>query len=321
MSYFASIMAAVTIQLRVHSPSLTKMFGGFLNDIQSRTRPLFIGAEIHLLPLIIQPLLLDEEVITPTAKLVSTLLSVLNRFPFDWGADRQYRKIYKAILRVMLLLVHDAPKFVAACYFDFVTAMPIAFKKLRNVVLSCHPLMENVQPVSSFLTTRNQIYDKVISGPYEATERLTELVCDEWAKNGSLSLTEVGKFILYTFKATVRSEVDEASMQKHTLWQLVRGILILCKNEAAATVVIEVLFDQVRYDCHQTRFFQTMLNLLWLQDMNWDGVTIQTIIFWVLTSRTHMMEMVPQGVKQMHEKLVTDSTFQALLADYSITSK
>lgn len=316
MSYFASVMASVTIHLRDRSTVFTKMFGGFLNDIQSGTRPAFIGAWIHLLPLVIQPLLLDEEVITPTAKLVTALLFVLNRFPVDWEKYPQYRKIYKAIVRIMLLLVHDAPRFVAGCYFDFVTTIPLAFKKLRNIVLACHPLTENVQFMSSALTTRNSVYEMIFSGQFDAGDKFTRHINTEWTKNGVLSLFEVAKFIVYSFKMTVRGEVDQTVMPQHILWQLIKSILVSCKDEPAATVVIEVLFDQIRHDCLQTRFFQTVVQLLWKEEMNWDGVTLQTIIFWVLMSRTRGMEVIPAGVRDLKEWLAKESSFQDILSEY-----
>ena len=38
-------------------------------------------------------------------------------------------------------------------------------------------------------------------------------------------------------------------------------------------------------------FWFSIIALLWEQDMNWDGVTIQSIIFWVLMTRTEWGEV------------------------------
>lgn len=74
VGYFASVRANVVRDPRKYAfgteSALAKTFGGFLSDTQPNAQPRFVGAWMYLFPLIIHTLLLDEELLNPTVRLV-----------------------------------------------------------------------------------------------------------------------------------------------------------------------------------------------------------------------------------------------------------
>lgn len=49
------------------------------------------------------------------------------------------KDIYKGVLRILLILHHDFPEFVAENHFQFCTVIPAHCSQLRNLVLSAYP--------------------------------------------------------------------------------------------------------------------------------------------------------------------------------------
>jgi len=280
MSYFAAVIGNVFIQLRVYSMRFAMMLGGFLKDTRPELFPRLTGAWIHLFPLAAQTLLLDEAVFPPTAGLVVSLLGVLDRFPADWGRRVACRRLYKAVLRTVLLLVHDAPRFVCGYCFDFVAAVPVVFRVLRNVVLCCRPPQQDVAPMTSFRAAEKEA---VLSG--------------DLGECGPLSVAKAGGFFLIAFLAAPGADA------KNPLWQLLERMLGQCRTAENATAVVEALFDHVRFECSQTRLFVAVIVRLWEGGTNWDGVTARGVIFSVLSARTRGLEVTPAGLAGLRKKL------------------
>ena len=73
------------------------------------------------------------------------MYGVMNNFPVDWDQYKTYRKFYKAILRITLLVVHDYTIYVMMYYFLFVVKIPLRFRRLRNFILAI-PLEQDQIP-------------------------------------------------------------------------------------------------------------------------------------------------------------------------------
>lgn len=314
MNYFTSVMSNVILHLRVHSVAFAKMFGGFLNDTQPNAHPRFTGAWLQLFPLVVQMLLLDDDIFPPTAKLVVSLLQILNRFPWDWGEREKFRKLYKGILRTILLLVHDAPRFVCGYYFDFVTVIPLHFRRLRNIILCCKPPTEPHVLMSSCLLTRIPPYDKLFTGQFGANEALGRLMTS-WNVDGKLSSYEIGRFILYSWRITVRGDLDDSNVFNHPLWHLIRYMLMCCISISNVTVIVECLFDHLRFECAQTKFFVSAVAILFREvDVNWDGISIQDIIYSVMMARKEGVEPIPSGIIDLNQRLSQMDGFHTLFS-------
>lgn len=341
LDYFATILANVTLQLR---SQYTSFFGGFLNDtrpikncspypisanIQTHypfpypyANPQLMGAWLYIFPLVIQPLLLDDSVFLPTSLLVVAMLNILARFPLNWGEYPEYRKCYKAILRIILLIIHDAPRFVRGYYFDFVSVIPLHFRKLRNVILTCgNTLQDQAQNfgndrfiLSKFAILKNDRLDRILSVGFIPNDGFNEIIND-WVKS-MFSLSEIGQFLIYSFKYLFYNDkpIDE-NTGKSLLWSMVKCILFSANTLRNAETVIECLFDMLRFDCKQTRFFNETLFLAFTKlDLNWDSVTVQDIIFTVLMQRSFGIQPIPQGVTALRDMLEPLDHFKNLLS-------
>jgi hypothetical protein len=313
MSYFASIMSNIVLQLRPIA-ALAKTFGGFLTDIKPLHQPRFAAIWFYLLPLVIPPLLADDDALAPTSQLIVAMLSVLSRFPADWGCCAAWRKCYKAILRTLLLIVHDSPRFVAGFYYDFLATIPVQFRRLRNVILCCKP-GEPVAFMSHALKLSGPLYDRVLNSQYLTVDTIAQLFDDRRGKP-FLAVAEVDLFLMHVFKVNVRADVDERAIGQHLVCQLVQLMLMWCKSVRAAATVVEGLLDQVRFDCLQSRFFVSLIMFIVALDMTWDGVALQDIVFAVVLARTQGLDLVPVGAKTLWQRLLQIEGFRAVVESH-----
>ena len=120
----------------------------------------------------------------------------------------------------------------------------------------------------------------------------------------------------YSFKYLFYNDkpIDE-NTGKSLLWSMVKCILFSANTLRNAETVIECLFDMLRFDCKQTRFFNETLFLAFTKlDLNWDSVTVQDIIFTVLMQRSFGIQPIPQGVTALRDMLEPLDHFKNLLS-------
>lgn len=341
LDFFASILANITLQLR---GQFATYFGGFLNDtrpikqcspyaISSNilchypfpypyANPQLMGAWLYIFPLVVQPLLLNDEVFLPTSLLVVAMLNILARFPLNWGDYNEYRKCYKGILRIILLIIHDCPRFVRGYYFDFISVIPLHFRKLRNIILTCgYTLKDQAQNfsadrfiLSKFAILKNERFERILSVGFIPNDAFNEMI-SEWNKT-MFSLYEIGPFFIYSFRYLFYSEkqIDE-NAGKMMLKSIVHCILYSANTLRNAMTVVECLFDMLRFNCKQTLFFiETIVSAFNELELNWDSVTIQEIIFTVLMQRSFRIQPVPFGVIELRKLLEPKDNFKKLLS-------
>jgi hypothetical protein len=313
MRYFASVMSNVVLELRQFLP-LAKMFGGFLTDIQPISKPRFTAVWFFLLPLVIPPLLSDDAVLIPTSQLVVSMLLVLNQFPLDWGSSRKWRKCYKAILTTLLLIVHDSPRFVARFCYDFLSATPLHFPRLRNIILSCRPI-ETTLPDPLALKKLIPLFDSALGSQRLNFEPISQIFGDR-RQSPFLGVGEIDFFLMYAFSTRVRGDFDERAIPNHVIGQFVQCVLKVAQSVRNACVVVEGLLDQLRFDPQKTTFFISLVLFLGGLDLCWDGVSLRDIIFAVVIARTEMIEPVPAGAALLRDKLMEIEGFKNLVANY-----
>ena len=306
MSYFVSLVSSVLLEFRVSSLEILTVFGGFVKDLLNFHR--FVGVALCIFPIAIQPLLLEDGLKGPTSRLVVSVLNILNSFPTDWSSYPKFRSIYKSILRILLLICHDAPQFIAGYYFDFVTVIPMRFKRLKNIVLCCRPPSGHSPLFMPFLSSRIDAYDSILHTHSGVAEKVA-VIFNEWTTSKRPLEVEIGQFLLYTFKDSHERGIqfDKQTIATHPLWNMTKLILLTCKTVSHATAVVESLFDQISFSSLRTELFSTVVLGLWTISLNWDGITIQNIISDVLQSRTLNMDAVPTGTSQIHMAIFGDA--------------
>lgn len=313
IEFFSSVMANVVLNLRDcgETQDFKSLFGGYLNDIKPEQQPIFIGAWIYLFPIIMQSLVYDKDKRYPTSRLFCILFMILNHFPENWGQFPEYRKIYKSIIRATLIIVHDVPGFVSGYYFDFICLIPLRFRRLRNIILSCATPGKSTIIYSSFLKNRKE-YENLFSNSYNIHEAMKMLIFS--GKNDNEFMFEIGKIILYLYHSS-QKEIDETNINSHPLWQLVNFLFMGCYTSKYAALIVEILFDQIRFDSPITRSFILIVYFLFNVKLKWENISIQEIIVSILIQRTKGIQT-PEGLQLLHEKLEENENFNIYFNKY-----
>ena len=170
------------------------------------------------------------------------------------------------------------------------------------MILSCRPRTEYIPVLSKF--PEDATYSAIISGD----QAILKASMHRWRRNGMLDETAIGKCVLYAFLTFCSGEVDDNTVRSE-LFKLVNLMLATCADARDAAALIEMLFDHVRFDCHQTSIFVLLVISLWRCEKRWNEATIQDIIVSTITSRRNNVTCVPQGVEDIHRQLSLDPQF------------
>jgi hypothetical protein len=293
MSYFAAIVSRAILQLRFHVKICATMFGGFLNDIKPSDRPQLIAVWFYTMPLVLPALLADENLWLPTGGLVVAMLYPLGNFPPDWGTRTECRRVYKAILRTLLLIAHDAPRFIAEYWFDFVSAVPLCFRRIRNVVLAC-AVPDPILCKSAGIT--EAIIALKAHAPIAPQVTTAAVIACLGDVRGKPLVRDFGRvFVVYAGAAEDKERDD-------VLWRVVRVLLSLCTAVEMGVTFCEAIVDMLRHPCAQTASFLTVAELASTLDMAWDGITLQQVLLAVVAARIEVAP-VPAGVKRFEERI------------------
>ena len=84
VKYFAFVMKHV-IAVGVEQSHGLEIFGGFMTDILPTRNERLAGVFLHVVPIVLHGLLLQRDFLAQTASLVTSLLSVCDRFPRNLG--------------------------------------------------------------------------------------------------------------------------------------------------------------------------------------------------------------------------------------------
>jgi Cell division control protein, negative regulator of transcription len=75
------------------------------------------------------------------------------------------KDLYKGVLRILLILHHDFPEFVAENHFEFCNVIPAHCAQLRNLVLSAYPLPSRSCLILSGRASRLSASKKCVRSP------------------------------------------------------------------------------------------------------------------------------------------------------------
>ncbi|KAK6464630.1 CCR4-Not complex component, Not1-domain-containing protein [Scheffersomyces coipomensis] len=113
-----------------------------LTLVQPIIFPAFIFAWITLIShRMLLPRLLelpDKAGYNSVVKLLSALLKFQSIYSRE-GNNDVFNVIFKAINRIFIGILHDYPEFLVECHYQLITALPVGFIQLRNIILSATP--------------------------------------------------------------------------------------------------------------------------------------------------------------------------------------
>lgn len=80
------------------------------------------------------------------AKLIETLLNYTGQLMKPTGETIMAQNFYRGVMRVLLVIHHDYPEFLAEHHFRFCNSIPIHCTQLRNLIVSAYPSHINDMP-------------------------------------------------------------------------------------------------------------------------------------------------------------------------------
>jgi hypothetical protein len=234
-----------------------------------------------------------------TGPLLNYLLLMLRDFPPNWGRQPGWRKLYKCILRVVLLVLHDAPDLIGVRFEEVVGGIPFSFRKLRNVLLSCSfKRLFDQAPIPYF--------DELAQGKRPAADGLR--ACR--AINVHIQV-----FIDYLFRFYVDPQRKEVVKQT-VVWRQCFGMLEHLDGYGSAMLVLESIMDQLRTEGARTSFFVDLVFALYETELEWDRVSAKDIIFSGIMQRTTRVAPVPVGAVNLRKRLERLDSFQTMVLSY-----
>ena len=279
--FFSSVLATTIIHLRNRS-NIASTFGGFLFDIRPVKIPILTSVWMYLLPLVIPPLLQYTNFWAALSHLIGYVLERFSKFPANWGDLPHFRKFYKSLLKLILLIIHDSPKYVAQYCFDFVSNIPLKFRRLRNIILST-----NCNDINDISNHSHELDLQILKGADTFPNFISNL------KEKTFS-----KFELIFIDIWCRTKSD------YHVWVFARGFLLAVDNSEDATLIIEALFDCLRARTKQTADFENVICKLYNElDVTYNQMTIKEIIIAVLNARYDNLPPIPYGLTSLNEKI------------------
>ncbi|CAI6340370.1 unnamed protein product [Periconia digitata] len=125
--------------------------------LQPHNFPLFAFSWLHMIAhRIFIPAMLEsgkDERWDVYAKLMETLLRYTGQLIKPTGEAMAAQQFYRGVLRVLLVIHHDYPEFLAENHFRFCNSIPMHCTQLRNLVVSAYPsnILEMPDPFTAGL--------------------------------------------------------------------------------------------------------------------------------------------------------------------------
>ncbi|KAF1959685.1 Not1-domain-containing protein [Byssothecium circinans] len=125
--------------------------------LQPKNIPLFTFSWLHLIShRIFVPAMLEDSKDSRWdfyAKLMETLLVYTGQLIRPTGETIPAQNFYRGVLRVLLVIHHDYPEFLAENHFRFCNSIPMHCTQLRNLIISAYPsnILEMPDPFTNGL--------------------------------------------------------------------------------------------------------------------------------------------------------------------------
>jgi hypothetical protein len=133
---FTSFASMLLVFLRGNA-RIVPALAGLLVDLAPTVYPMMTVSWLQLFPILLTALIDGGVSLWPgVAKLFELGLGALQKFPPLWPRVAALRSLYKGLLRLMLLVLHDFPGFVARFNLELLAAVPVRFRRIRNVIMA-----------------------------------------------------------------------------------------------------------------------------------------------------------------------------------------
>lgn len=225
------------------------------------------------------------------------------------------KKLYEGSLRVLLMLLHDFPSFLAAYHVSFCNVIPGNCVQLRNIVLSATP--KGISPPDPFtpnlkidlLTEISQsptILSNVL-GPIESFKDHLDVFLQDGQRRsfltGILSLlwkdgtsdvdsAKVNSLVVYVgAHALSRLQSSQISLSRTPEIEVMQKLMEL--NDRGRYVALSAIANQLRYPSSHTHYFSCVLLFLFSESTS---VAVKEQVTRVLLERLIVNRPHPWGL-------------------------
>lgn len=203
--------------------------------------------------------------------IVESLLSVFRDFPQNWEFLEHYVVLYKAVLRLLLLISHDNINFMRKFRFRFLYTVPLEFRRLRNIILCSSPVMEHGSDL----------------GPQDRVEMIMRF-----------NLKGEGNYSRLLSNILEYCKICDRPKLYNNLNTITRSYLTVKQSSYEVKCFIEALFDFISNGSHDyTPIFVRLIDNAYRElKFTYEGVSLQQLIRVVYKQRCCTIKPVPKGL-------------------------
>ena len=284
-------------QLDSISLQILGVFGSALHVVQPCVLPTFTFAWLELVShrMFLPNLLLakGQKGFGLAHQLLIDLFTFLHPYLTKGELDSSIRELYKGVLRVLLVLLHDFPEFLAEYHTSFVSLIPNNCIQLRNIFLSAFPrsmtlhdpftpglkidqlpeiqqaprILSNVAGVLGPLKLELETYLK--QPPYANPEFLNKLPSRLLNRSGDINPIVTNALIVHLAQSALESlsNANATSPNMHTPEMEVITKL-MSFDDRNRYAVINCIANQLRYPNSHTHYWSCVLLFLFAEFSN-----------------------------------------------------
>jgi len=184
---------------------------------------------------------------------------------FCLGPNKEvvFNKIYKALMRLILVLIHDVPDFISSIAPTAVSTISFSFTQLHNLLLTIGN--DQTRPVLLFPNdmTKKSLPSDFVSLLDGLTKPEFSSVIDEMKPLILNANENMKNFMIRAIISTVC--VPDLGLMKdpqelHSFKVLFQLMSVVNPNTGA--MIVNVLLDQLRFRCKETSFYRRILQTL-----------------------------------------------------------
>ncbi|DAA78287.1 TPA_exp: Uncharacterized protein A8136_4263 [Trichophyton benhamiae CBS 112371] len=294
-------------------------------------------------------LTLDDQVgWEPFCEIMQVLLSYIGEQLKSASVTYVAKDIYKGVLRILLILHHDFPEFVAENHFQFCTVIPTHCSQLRNLVLSAYPSsfqklpdpfrdglkvdrleeMSKAPKITADIITPLQ--DAMIKAPVDnalrnfntadaAIQQISEIIYNPPARDTGLFFNPINvntvlleALVLYIGQSAVSSSAQKpgtASFSNSPALGFLEKLVNMLRPEARY-YLLSAIVNQLRYPNSHTHFFSfAILNIFGSETAAQHETHIREQIIRVLLERLIVHRPHPWGLIITLQELLQNGNY------------
>ncbi|KAJ5239814.1 CCR4-Not complex component N.t1.c1 C-terminal [Penicillium chermesinum] len=262
----------------------------------------------------------------PYCEIMQALLSFIGEQLKATSVSYVARDLYKGVLRVLLVLHHDFPEFVAENHFQFCNVIPAHCAQLRNLVLSAYPssfaklpdpfregLKANIKRIVDAVLQGGEVSENVAQQLYDAVSSPETRDTALFYVPIEVDIVLINALVLYIGQQAALEHASKSdprsAFENSTHSALLEKIAQIMQPEARY-YLLSAMANQLRYPNSHTYFFSfTILRLFGVDLSDQDESDIRQQIIRVLLERLIVHRPHPWGLIITLQELLQNRSY------------